>query len=121
MLVFRGHSGVTLWTVDTLALRPQIIQVDCDRWVPHGDTISPAIFFPHTYFRQIPMNPKALIPLAVHAVRMAKSDYVDGVQVGIFTQDKFELLNDDELKPHIELSEQLDSEILKRLTMREIT
>jgi hypothetical protein len=57
----------------------------------------------------------ALVPLAVHAVLMAKCDFVEGIQVGLFTREKFAVLTDEELKPHIELSKEIDTDIVGKL------
>jgi hypothetical protein len=50
---------------------------------------------------------------------MAKSDNVEGIQIGIFTKNRFGILTVDEMKPYIELSEGIDSEILKRLKVED--
>ena len=121
MLVFREEQRVTLWTVETNRPNPSPVLVDVDaemfpkQFVMAGDPSSNAVFWLLHYFKKLPNDLDALIPLAAHAVLMAKNENIEGLQIGIFTQDKFGLLTDQELKPHFALSDQIDSEILKRL------
>lgn len=115
MLVFRGGAGVTLWTVDTSGQNPTILPVDMGERAIAGDKISPALFFIERYFKLVPKTLDALIPLAAHTVLMAESDYVGGLQIGLFTKDEFRILTDEELKPYIELSKQIDSGVAKLL------
>lgn len=116
LLVFRNGSTVALWTVETLAQYPNPMQVGVGDRAVAGDTNSPAVFFLERYFHQVPNTMKSLIPLVAHTVLMAKGDFVEGLQVGIFTSDNFRTLTNEELKPYFALSEELDSGILKRLT-----
>jgi len=114
MLVFRRNGTVTLWTVETSRVVPTIMPVSID-WALAGDSGNPAAYFPHRYFDKLPKTPASLIPLAVHTISMAKNDNVEGVQIGVFSKDRFGLLTDQELKPYIALSDEIDSDILKRL------
>jgi hypothetical protein len=116
MLVFRGGAGVTLWTVDTSGQNPTILPVDTGERAVAGDRISPAIFFMERYFNLVPKTLMDLIPLATHTVLMAESDFVGGLQIGLFTKDKFRVLTDEELKPYLESSKRLDLDILGHLT-----
>ncbi len=115
MLVFRKDGLVTLWTVDTLAASPTASPVDAADKAIAGDTNSPAVFLLEKYFDRVPNNLVAMIPLAVHAVLMAKSDFVEGLAVGLFTRKTFRILTTKELKPFVRRSKQLDSEVLKLL------
>ena len=115
IFVFREGEDITLWTVNTTEQVPSISLSLPGEYVKAGDANTPAVFFPHRYFDKVQHTAKALIPLAVHTVLMAEGEYVKGVQVGLFTRNEFKILSDDELKPYIELSKEIDSEILKRL------
>jgi len=115
MLVFRGEGSVTLWTVDTSKVVPIVMPVPMGASAWGGDTNNPSIFFPHWYFNKIPNSLASMVPLAVHTVLMAKSDNVEGIQVGVFTKNRFGMLTSEELKPYIELSERIESDILKSL------
>lgn len=114
MLVFRRNEAVTLWTVETSLATPTITPVSIG-WVPAGDLNNSAVYFPYWYFDKLPNTLASLIPLAAHTVLMAKSSNVEGLQIGVFTQNRFGLLTDEELKPYITLSGEIDSEILRRL------
>jgi hypothetical protein len=46
---------------------------------------------------------------------MAKNKNIEGLQIGVFTQNRFGLLTDQELEPYNALSAEIDAEILKRL------
>jgi hypothetical protein len=116
MLVFRGKERVALWRVNTLRPYPSAEPIIPGSCIVGGDGGNPAVFFPSRYFRNVPNTLRALLPLAVHAVLMAKSDYVDGLQVGVFSLDTFRCLDENEIKPYIEQSQALDLEILRRLT-----
>ena len=115
MLVFRTNGTVTLWTVETSRVVPTIMPVSIGGLAFAGDTSNPAAYFPHRYFDKLPNTLDSLIPLAVHTILMAKNENIEALQIGVFTQDRFELLTDQKLKPYITLSDEIDSEILKRL------
>lgn len=114
MLVFRRNGIVTLWIVETSLVVPTIMPVSIG-WALAGDKSNPAVYFPHWYFDKLPKTPDSLIPLAVHTILMAKNDNVEGIQIGVFTKDRFRVLTSEELKPYITLSDEIDSDILKRL------
>jgi hypothetical protein len=115
MLVFRRNGAPALWYVDTRAVTPEPFLVDPVQCKVAGVTDSPALFFLERYFSAMPPALDALVPLAVHAVLMAKCDFVEGIQVGLFTREKFAVLTDEELKPHIELSKEIDTDIVGKL------
>jgi len=113
LLVFRGDGVVTLWTVDTTPQYPNPVPIRIGERAVAGDTNSPAVFFLERYFHKVPSTIAGLIPLAVHTVLMAESVFVEGLEVGVFTQDIFRTLTDEELKPAIESSKKIDSYISK--------
>jgi hypothetical protein len=121
MLVFREEQRVTLWTVETNRPYPSPVLVDVDdEMVPKqsviaGDPTSNAVFWLKYYFNKLPNNLDALIPIAAHAVLMAKNENIEGLQIGKFTGGFFGTLTEDELNPYRDLSEKIDSEILGRL------
>ncbi len=115
MLVFRGNGTVSLWTVDTSKAVPGIMPVPVGSRAVGGDTNNPAVFFLDYYFNKIQNSLEHLIPLAVHTCLMAKSDYVEGVQVGIFTPTIFRVLTKKELKSALALSRDIDSFTLDKL------
>jgi hypothetical protein len=112
LFVFRQNDSLALWAVDSASQIPDVSLVVEGQNIKAGDANSPAVFFPHWYFDKVPNTIGALIPLAVHTVLMAKADYIEGVEVGIFTKDTFRTLTEEELKPHIKLSKEIDSTIL---------
>jgi hypothetical protein len=115
LLVFRGRGVVSLWSVDTNAPYPNPLPVGIgDKVLSDGQ--SAAVFFLEHYFYKVPNTLNALIPLAVHTVLMAKNDFIDGLQVGLFTPDTFRTLTEEELKPFVDLSNGLDSDTAERLT-----
>ena len=114
LLVFRGKNSVSLWKIDTLRPYPIPTPVEPGNCVVSGDT-NPAVFFAKHYFPKVSLDLSAMMRLAAHTVLMAKSDNVEGLQIGVFTQKRFGLLTDQELNPYIALSDEIDSEILKRL------
>ena len=111
LLVFKENNSVALWSVDTRPLIPDV-SIVLDEFVVAGNANNAAVFFLNHYARQLPKTENTLISLAVHTVLMAKSDYVDGVDVGIFTTDKFRILSESDLQPYIDLSKKLDAGIL---------
>lgn len=115
MLVFRGGKKVSLWKIETMRPYPEPTRIEPNSCVTSGDTNSPAVFFADHYFPKVSPDLNAMKRLAAHTVLMAKSKNVEGLQIGVFTQDRFGLLTDDELKPLITLSDEIDSEILRRL------
>ena len=115
MFVFRQHNAVALWDLDALSQIPTASIVIEGENIKSGDANSPSVFFPHWYFDKIPNTVEALIPLAVHTVLMAKSDYIEGVEIGVFTPTNFRVLTAKELEPHIKRSKTIDAEILKLL------
>src|ERR1017187_498055 len=115
MLVFRGKKSVSLWKIETMRPYPIPMLVEPNNCVMSGDTNSPAVFFAQHYFPKVSLDLNAMMRLAAHTVLMAKSANVEGLEIGVFTQDRFELLSDQELKPYITLSDEIDSEILKQL------
>ena len=115
MFVFRQNGAVALWTVDSISQVPDVSLVIDGENIKAGDANSPSVFFPHWYFNKVPNTIEALIPLAVHTVLMAKADYIEGVQIGVFTPSTFRTLTDEELEPFIKLSEEIDSGILNLL------
>jgi hypothetical protein len=115
MLIFRGERGVALWKVETLRPYPSVTQILPGNCIIGGDPNSRAVFFVDWYFPRVPYTLEAMIPLAVHTVLMAKDRYIDGLEIGLFSLNTFGTLKESELKPYIELSERIDSEILKRL------
>jgi hypothetical protein len=121
MLVFREEQRVTLWTIETNRPNPSPVLVDVDvemlpkQFVMAGDPSSNAVFWLHHYFKNLPSDLDALIPLAAHAVLMAKNENIEGLQIGVFSQKRFGLLTDQELKTLVALSDEIDSDILRRL------
>jgi len=115
MLVFRGKRNVALWKVNTLRPYPSAEIINPDSCIVGGDTNNPAVFFPKWYFPKLATDLAGLLPFAVHTVLMAKDVYVDGLQVGLFSLNAFGTLDEGDLKPLIELSKEVDSEILARL------
>jgi hypothetical protein len=63
----------------------------------------------------LPNKVDALLPLAVHSVRMAECDVVGGLQVATFTKDGPKVFTAQELRRYDKLSRELNGEILKRL------
>lgn len=114
MLVFRGKTSVSLWKVETIRPYPIPTPVEPYNCVMSGDTNNPSVFFAKHYFSQI-LDLGALMRLAAHTVLMAKTENVEGLQMGVFTQNRFGLLTDEELKPLLAISDEIDSDILKRL------
>jgi hypothetical protein len=114
MLVFRGRKPVSLWKIDTLRPYPDPVPIESGNCVMSGDTNSPAIFFAKRYFRDLPPDLNVMMRLAAHTVLMAKSENVEGLEMGVFTQDRFGLLTDEELKPLTALSDRIDSDVFKR-------
>lgn len=113
-LAFRREESITLWTVDTAQVVPNVMQVNVDEPTICSDANSDAVFFFNRYTKQIPNELNALIPLAVHTVLMAKSDLVDGVEIGILTRNDWRILDEEKLKPFIEMSKEIDADTLKR-------
>ena len=112
MLVFRQNNRVALWTVDTFSQIPTASLVIEGDNIKAGDANSPSVFFPHWYFDKVPNTVEALIPIAVHTVLMAEADYIEGIQIGVFTPTVFRVLTDEELKPYIKLSKEIDVGII---------
>jgi len=109
LIVFRDENAIQLWTVDTLREFPNPQPLDVNSRVICGDSGSAAVFFPNRYFDAIVPSVEALIPLAVHTVLMAKSEFVDGLEVGIFTQSRFGVLGEKELQRAVDTSGKIDS------------
>jgi hypothetical protein len=114
MVVFWGIGTVALWVVSTQEASPGIefIDVGSGRVTGHPNL---AGFFHERYFPELPNKVDALLPLAVHSVRMAECDLVGGLQVATFTKDGPKIFTAKELKPYDKLSRELNREILKRL------
>ena len=114
MLVFKGES-ISLWNVRTDAQVPWPVMVNEGTLDIGGDTASPASFFLSHYYHQTDGTIASFLPLAAHTVLMAKGEFVEGLEIGLFTRDRFGLLGETELAPLIERSESLDEAILKAL------
>ena len=114
MLVFRGES-ISLWVVRTDAQVPWPVMVDEGALNIGGDTSSPASFFLSHYYPQIEGTIAAFLPLAAHTVLMAKGEFVGGLEIGVFTRDRFDLLSEAELAPLVERSGSLTESILKAI------
>ncbi len=112
MLAFRANGTVALWIVDTLRTVPEITQVPIGEKAFGGDPKNPAVFLLERYFPEVPNTFSSLIPLAAHTVLSAECEFVEGLQIGIFTPTVFRVLTDEELKPYIELSKEIDAQIL---------
>jgi hypothetical protein len=114
MVVFWGNGTVALWVVSTQEASPGIefIDVGSSRVTGHPNL---AGFFPDHYFSKLPNKLDALLPLAVHSVRMAECDVVGGLQVATFTKGGPRIFTSQELKRYDKLSRELNREILKRL------
>jgi len=115
MLVFRGKRAVSLWKIDTLRPYPSPILIGPVQCVMSGDTNGAGVFFGRHYFRSKSFNLNAMIRLAAHTVLMAKGDNVEGLEIGVFTKNRFGLLSDEDLNTLIALSKEIDSDILRRL------
>lgn len=109
LFVFRNATAIDLWSVNTTGRRPEIQTVFAGDYVKAGYANSPAVFFPSRYFEKLPNTVDDLIPLAVHTVLMAESDHVKGIEIGIFTQDSFKVLDAKELQPFIDRSNKVDA------------
>jgi hypothetical protein len=122
-LVYRGSSRSFLWTVETNALNPNPRLLDIDSESLSAGANDTATFFMDRYFHRVPKKMEALIPLAVHTALMAESEYVKGIQVGIFTRNEFRILTNSEIKPHIRASKRLakdvDALVLKELRRKD--
>ncbi len=115
MLVFRENGALSLWTIDTTVLVPDV-QIGLEgQSILGGSGENPAAFFLNHYAGSVSGDIRNFIPLAVHTVLMAKNDQVEGVQVGIFTLSEFRILSDAELQPHKDLSAAIDFDIRSRL------
>jgi 20S proteasome alpha/beta subunit len=114
LFVFCNQQQSCLWSVESSTRVPDASLI-VSEYVTSGNTKSPAVFFPEHYINDM-QSRESLISLAVHTVLMAEGDYVEGVEVGIFSPDRFELLSKPELDTYIEKSKQLDTAILKTLT-----
>lgn len=114
LFVFRNDQTCRLWCVDSSPSVPSASMV-ISSYVKAGDANTSAVFFPEHYINYVDDDLDGLISLAVHTVLMAKSEYVDGVEVGVFSSERFEILSESELKPYIERSKALDAEILAKL------
>jgi hypothetical protein len=114
LLVLREQDAIQLWMIttnkETAHPNPQQVY-DC---IPVGDNTA-AVFFLNHYWAKIPKTIDCLVTLAVHTVLMAKSEFVDGLEVGVFTHSRFGLLSDDELHSAIEMSKELDSYTARKL------
>jgi hypothetical protein len=116
LFVLREASKVQLWCVDTTAQFPNPFPVD-DKMVV-GDTTNAAVFFLNRYHAEIPSQVDAMLPLAVHTVRAAKNEFVDGVEAGVFTQSQFRTLNDKELQSAIDVSVSVDLSVGRAFGVR---
>jgi hypothetical protein len=114
LFVFREDRVLALWRVDTRGPVADVSKVDESSNVTAGAP-NPAVFVLERYFHQVPKKLSALISLAVHTIRMAESEVVGGLQIGIFTKDVFRTLTAKELKPFDKLSKEIDSANRKRL------
>jgi hypothetical protein len=114
LIVFRGKDNIALWMVDTRGAVPNVEQLCIGSSRATGVNNS-AIFFLDRYFREIPNDLDALIPLAVHTVLMAEGDTVGGLEIGLFSRNRFGVLDGEELRPYRKLSKEIDIEILNRL------
>lgn len=117
MLVFRGES-ICLWMVHTDEQVPWPILVDEGRLEIGGDASNSASFFLSHYYPQIDATVAAFLPLAAHTVLMAKGEFVEGLEIGVFTRERFGLLSEAELAPLIKGSDHLDDSILKAIKAR---
>jgi hypothetical protein len=115
MLVFREDDALSFWTIDSQALVPEIKMVLPGDAITTGNDTNAAVFFVNRYGKQISGDLKEFIPLAVHSVLMAKNDHVDGLQIGLFSRNESRILTADELKPYIDLSNTIDSNIALQL------
>jgi hypothetical protein len=118
ILVFRENSVLSLWTINTTELIPNIQTGYEGQRILGGSGQNEAVFFPNHYVNSVAGDIKKFIPIAVHTVLMAKNDMVDGVQVGIFKPyGKFRIMTEARLKPYKNLSAAIDSDIRRRLCL----
>jgi 20S proteasome alpha/beta subunit len=110
-IVYRSAESIRLWTIKTQdqTPNPSIIDIDSDPIAAGAN--SPAAFFTNRYFERLPKKMAILLPLVAHTVLMAESESVKGIQIGIFTRDKFRIMDAKELKPLIRLSRKLSKEM----------
>jgi hypothetical protein len=114
MVVFWGNGTVALWVVSTQEASPGIEFIDAGSGRVSGHPNLAGFFHDH-YFPKLPNKVDALLPLAVHSVRMAECDVVGGLQVATFTKDGPKVFTAQELRRYDKLSRELNGEILKRL------
>jgi hypothetical protein len=107
LLVFRDDKSFALWTVNTQAQSPWPELVEMNRLEVAGDANNPSIFFLAHYFPKIEPTVQAFLPLAVHSILMAKGEFVEDVEVGVFTRERFGILSEQELAPLIKRSDSL--------------
>lgn len=111
LFVFKYADACRLWCVDSSNPAPSVT-ASVGEYLKSGNVNTPAVFFPQEYIDKLEGNETSLIALAVHTVLMAKGDYVDGVEVGIFSPQRFECLSASELEPYKQRSKELYTAIL---------
>jgi len=116
-VVLRDERSVQLWSVDTSKAFQYPNPQPIDSCLPQGDAMNPAQFFLAHYCER-PGTTESMIPLAVHTVLMAKNEFIDGIDVGVFTQSTFRTLTPEELSESIEISKSIDSYTAKALYRR---
>jgi hypothetical protein len=113
LIVLREPKEIQLWSVDTTRGEqcPNPLPI-IDGCIPVGDVANSAVFFLTRYFGKLNSTVSDMIPLAVHTVLMAGCEFVDGLEVGVFSQKEFRVLTSDELKEAVEASQTIDGYVL---------
>jgi hypothetical protein len=112
-MVFKQDAVCSLFSLENTPFGIECSLVPSGTYRKHGSENSPAVFFTEWYTSKVPNTVAGRISLALHTVKMGKGDYVEGVEIGVFTQNLFRVLTEAELAPFIELSNRIDSSILQ--------